>query len=337
MNNLKRFFLVFGCLLLATFSLSSRAQPISFSGNLDFIEEDTGGGVYSGVPLGTLFTGTIDPSTGSGEISDGTTVTSFSCCIAAGGLDVSNDGALDSETAELINLLVGEPLFSTGQLVDTIDIEGDTNTPGGGRIEVGLSFLFPADTFDDDSPENYPFDPNDLLLSVFFIVEEDSGGDNDVYAAVGLLLDTPPAKGTLNTDGSETSAVISGGIKRSDGNSFADTFTAGDAIQIIANIAPAPEELGENAEIFIVVNDGANWILVTPTGLVPFDGSVGGLVAFDEFVLEASNDIDILAPFGGEFTLTSAEVGSYVFFVAYTTGGGVVTYTDEPIALNVTP
>ena len=327
---------IFACFLfLVSLATDSDGQEINFSGTLGLILEDTGGGIYSGVPQGTLFTGSVDPRTGDVEISDGSKATQISCCIFAEALSVSNDEMLDDETATLLNMLVGDSIFSAGQLIDGIDIEGDANTLGNGRIEVGLSFLFPGDTFNDESPENYPFDPNDLLLSLFFIVEEDNVGE-DVYSAVGLLIDTPPARQTRNADGSETTAVISGGVKLSGSNSFANTFNAGEAIQIIADIVPEPEEVGEQAEIFVVANDGANWILITQSGLVPFDGTVDGLIAFDDLVLEASNSIDILGPFGGEFTLTVAEVGNYLFFVAYTTGDGVVTYNSEPIELSVT-
>ena len=173
-------------LFFALASLDAYAAAINFSGQLDVIQVNNGGGVYSGTALGTNFFGAIDDVTASGNISDGTTLTSFSCCIAAGGLAVSNDLALDAETAALLNTLLGSSMFSEGDLIDGIDIEGDEFTSGGGRIEVGLSYIFDASTFIDDSPANYPFDPNDVLLALFFIFEEDATG-GDVYSGVGKL------------------------------------------------------------------------------------------------------------------------------------------------------
>ena len=72
---------------------------LSFSGHLDIIELDAGGGVYSGTLIGNIFFGFIDDVSFGGEISNDTTLTSFSCCIAAGGLSVSNDDVLDSDGA----------------------------------------------------------------------------------------------------------------------------------------------------------------------------------------------------------------------------------------------
>ena len=51
------------------------AADISFSGQLDVVQEDLGGAVYSGVPVSTVFSGAINDVTFSGFISDGTTIT----------------------------------------------------------------------------------------------------------------------------------------------------------------------------------------------------------------------------------------------------------------------
>jgi hypothetical protein len=165
---------------------------INFSGQLDYVALDAGGAVYSNVPLGTDFFGAIDDVTFSGFISDGTTLTPFGCCIAAGGLSVENNKALDASEAMILNAL-GLTL-SAGDEVDSINIEGDVLTASGGRIEIGLSYIFDASIFSDDSLSNYPFDPNDLDLALFFIAEFDTLG-KEIYSAVGLInqfIDVPP-------------------------------------------------------------------------------------------------------------------------------------------------
>jgi len=166
------------------------AAVINFSGQLDVIDLDDGG-VYSGTPLGTTFFGSIDDVTSSGKISDGTTLTSFNCCIAAGGLTVSNNFALDADEAALLNALTGSQRYSAGDILDGVNIEGDiaTSTETDGRIEIGLSYLFDADTFNNENPDNYPFDPNDVQVALFFIYEEDSG--EGIYSAVGELNAVP--------------------------------------------------------------------------------------------------------------------------------------------------
>jgi hypothetical protein len=174
---------------------SASAAAINFSGPLDVIDLDTGSGVYSGTPIGTNFSGFIDDVSANGEITDGTTITLFSCCLAAGGLSVDNDIILDAADASFLNTVLGSPLFSSGDMVDIINIEGDAATAAGGdaRIEIGLSYIFAGNTFIDDALSNYPFNPNDVLLDLFFIAEEDFFGD-DIYSAVGQLDSPPPDK-----------------------------------------------------------------------------------------------------------------------------------------------
>lgn len=178
------------CLICAC--ASAHAAGIDFSGQLDVVLEDNGNARYSGTPLGTDFVGSIDDETFDGFIIDaiGTTNTDFTCCIAAGGLDVSNDSVLDADTAALINSIAGTS-FVAGDLMDTVDIEGDAMTPGGGRIEVGLSFVLDPLAFDNGDIANYPHGPEDVITAVFFIVESDNT-DQEIYSAIGELDDTYP-------------------------------------------------------------------------------------------------------------------------------------------------
>lgn len=171
---------------------SVQAATIQINGTLGFVITDQGGGVYSGSPVGTPFSGFIDDTSFGGQISDGTTSISFGCCIAAGGLQVFNDHAIDSPTALLLNFLTGTSAFQAGQIYDTVDIEGDVATAGGGRIEIGVSYLLDAGAFADSSSSNYPFDPADLRLAAFFIFEED-GTSQAIYESVGLLPVPEPA------------------------------------------------------------------------------------------------------------------------------------------------
>ena len=112
----------------------THAASLNFSGQLDIVVEDNGAAVYSGFPIGTDFAGSIDDVTFDGFVSDavGTTVTEFSCCIAAGGLGVANDQALDAADAALLNSVAGTS-FVAGDLIDAINIEGDALTSGGGE------------------------------------------------------------------------------------------------------------------------------------------------------------------------------------------------------------
>lgn len=177
--------------LLAGAATAADAATIAIQGSLGFVS-DQGGGVYSGVGVGGAFSGFIDDVTFAGRVSDGATLTSFGCCIAAGGLSIQNDITIDSTTAALLNALTGTSAFSAGQMFDGVDIEGDVATAGGGRIEVGVSYLLDASAFADGSASNYPFDPADLRVALFFIHEEDDAG-LDLYDGIGLLTTVPEA------------------------------------------------------------------------------------------------------------------------------------------------
>ena len=138
---------------LAAMSLSASAATIPINSARGYVLPDNGG-VYSGTPLGTLFSGSIDDATFSGELSDGTTSVSFGCCIAAGGLEIFNDQAIEAVEAGVPNFLTQSNLFQAGQLYDSVNIEGDAAVAGGGRIEIGISYLRDASAFSDTSLGN---------------------------------------------------------------------------------------------------------------------------------------------------------------------------------------
>jgi hypothetical protein len=169
---------------------TSTAANIGFNGQLGFIEVDSGSGVYSGVLLGTNFFGEIDDVSFNGFISDGSTPTPFGCCIAAGGLEITDNEVLDAGGAIFLNSLLGNAQYSAGDVVDIVNIEGDELTVGGGRIEVGLSYVLDPNAFASEDPSNYPFNPSDLDVALFFILEENAGG-TDIYSAGGLVSAVP--------------------------------------------------------------------------------------------------------------------------------------------------
>jgi len=149
----------------------------------------------------------------------------------------------------------------------------------------------------------------------------------------------PPARLTLNSDGSGTNAAIYGGVSTDNGLTYRDRVNVGEEISIFAAIVPETGEIGKLASIFVVVEGAAGYIQVTRTGLVPLVvtpdlvETASRLVPFDEIILEEQLDLDILQAFGSLLSLTSAETGYYRIFVAYSTGDGVVTYNDEAIEL----
>lgn len=192
--------------------LVASAAPLAYDGTLRVVELDTGAGTFAGTSIGATFsirTSDVraDGSFDSGSVRSGATVVPIACpgptvlevegerCSPlAAGPGFENDVVLDTDTANLLNAVFGPGTFSAGQSVDLVDLEGDSGSGGGDRLEAGLSFLFPASTysggprFQDLSP---PFDPSLATHVLFFVVEEQGG--TDVYSVLGdaTLVPTP--------------------------------------------------------------------------------------------------------------------------------------------------
>lgn len=179
-----------GALWLELAAVPVNAATIDISGALDVILVDDGTGVFAGTPNGTSFSGFISDTTFNGQLSDGSTVVNFGCCIDAGGLTIFNNEVLDADLAALFNQLAGSSIFNAGDVIDGVDIEGDAATTSGGRIEIGVSYVLPGTTFADTQPGNYPFDPSAVQLAVFFIFEENATG-TEIFNAAGPLVTTP--------------------------------------------------------------------------------------------------------------------------------------------------
>ena len=168
-----------------------QGATINFTGHLSYVEVDLGGAIYSGVTIGTIFTGAIDDKTFEGFITDGVMLTSFNSLIYAGGLEVFNDQELNDSEATSLNSLGYD--FQVGDRIDTINIEGDRFIGSDDRrIEIGLSFLFDSSTFSNNDISNYPFNSNDLKASLFFIAEFNNSGE-EIYSAVGKLYEVSVA------------------------------------------------------------------------------------------------------------------------------------------------
>lgn len=175
-------------------TVNANEGTVYFSGKLDYIEYDNGGGFYSGVAIGTDFTGNIDFNLEDcqppecvisiGFLSDGTTDTSFGCCISSRGLSVINDHVLNEDIAANLNEVVGSSKYVAGDIFDDVYISVDKITSAGGRIEIGLYYLLDSSAFSNGEISNYPFDLAFVEESLFFILEENSSGQ-EIYSGSG--------------------------------------------------------------------------------------------------------------------------------------------------------
>ena len=170
----------------------AQAKQIDFTGPLVEVEDDDGTGRYSGREKGDVFFGNIDDTTFAGSISDGAVVTSFDCCdAAASGFNLSNDAMLEDDRLDLLNQLLGTSTFGAGSIFDIVDIEGDTFIDNDNRIEVGLSYILPQDTFASDNPTDTSFDAARAFVTLYFIVEDPYNDGDIIYSAIGQVTAVP--------------------------------------------------------------------------------------------------------------------------------------------------
>ncbi|MEM7467009.1 MAG: hypothetical protein AAF387_09010 [Pseudomonadota bacterium] len=181
---------IFALAALTAFFGHVSATTIAFQGTIGIINIDDPAATFSGSPIGQSYNGEIDDASFNGFISDGLTTATFDCCLAAGGISLTNDMTLSQDDADLLNALSGSSDFMQNDLVDLVDVEGDGLVAGGGRLEVGLSYILNATAFDNEDPANYPFNENDVLITLFFVIEESALGD-ELYDVLGVVSPVP--------------------------------------------------------------------------------------------------------------------------------------------------
>jgi hypothetical protein len=166
-------------------------KPVGWTGSLTYVDIDAGGGIYAGSSLGSEFTIEIDLTTTLGRISDGATLTRFSADSSSGNtIQFTDNMVVTVEDADWINAVAGTN-FSSGDVVDIVELSGDAETESGGRIDIGVIDVLDAAAFSGVGPTTYPPDSRDLLTRFFFIEELD-GMDVGIYSAGGTISDVNP-------------------------------------------------------------------------------------------------------------------------------------------------
>jgi len=227
---------------------------LSFTGEITFIGVDKGDQTYSGVSLGDVFHGEMNLLSSNGYISDGALVTEFGCCLSEPpGLLITNDEVLIAEDAEIINDITGTS-FSAGDTIDSIGIEGSVNTANGPFV-VGLYFVVDSSAFENESRDNYPPDPSDVLASAFYIVEEQA-------PSLTISFDTFD---NLYPDSIGIDVIVTDELV---GRSLVDPFTDGVSVPVSVNL--------DADGTLDLTFDGVAIFTDLPTGFVSKSGDVFG-------------------------------------------------------------
>jgi hypothetical protein len=102
---------------------------------------------------------------------------------------------------------------------------------------------------------------------------------------------TPPALNTNIFGQGSSAAVFRGGATVSRGANFLSEVPADQKAGLIWDLLPAPEDVSQEADIYMVVNSGPNWFMRTPSGFVRWDTTVGNLVPYGSAVLSAKEKV----------------------------------------------
>lgn len=174
------------CVCLLCFCTLAQASNLTFNGHIYAVFEDQGGAIYSGAAENMLFSGAINDATLEGFIADLMTNTPVHCCIGKeDGLLFENNEPLEPENATLLNTLTGSS-YSAGDPIDLIIFEGGAATAGGGVFFLEVVMVFDANTYASNGLGDYPPDPDDILVSLFFI-EELNGQEDTIFEAIGVI------------------------------------------------------------------------------------------------------------------------------------------------------
>lgn len=207
-------------ILLAILAVTAptHAAVVSFSGSVVQVDTDSGTGQLAGTTLGTMFTAMfsypdsagpstiVEPNEADYELSGSASLTRTGGSIISGteiNVIIQDDFPLESDAADLINLLIGPvPPAVGGEPVDTWSIsalqtgafEQDPNPADGDDTELlfnGVLFEFVLLSLDDslyDSLAYRPLPPGfgDVPVRAFLLTEADSDG-SVLFEGIGLL------------------------------------------------------------------------------------------------------------------------------------------------------
>jgi hypothetical protein len=299
---------------------------VEFTGQLDTVLIDNGNTRYSGVPVGTTFSGSVEYGTENqatlieqnpGEsifefpfnafITDGTTLTSSNDRTV---IEIVNDGGVEiAEDAALINSLLGTNLM-VGDPLDLIVITGDSELPNGNIVLFGVFTLsLDASAFNNTDFSNFPQDPETIDLAAF-VIEETDDQENVLFLAAGVIDLDDLGSGRVPHPVPDIFTVL-------EGNSLSGNLTSnddlGDGLGSVALETPASNGT-------LVLNSDGNFTYAP-------DGP--GTDTFSYSLTDADGDASSPA----RVTITTAPDPSLAIIVNIDAGGDFAQQLDDAISL----
>lgn len=146
---------------------------------------------------------------------------------------------------------------------------------------------------------------------------------------------SPPPKLTSNIDGENSDATISGGTRLIGTTDYSEIFKVGDSVEILATLEPDSADIGNAANVYLIVSTDTGLFQATPSGLVDFDGSEAGLIPLTEITLRAVSEVNLTELMGGQINFNESEIELYEIFIGYAAEDSAISFTVEPIVIDV--
>ncbi len=163
-------------------------------------------------------------------------------------------------------------------------------------------------------------------------------GSASGLAHLEVKVNAPPVLNPGDNDGSGSKSLFRGGASSDGGETYFkdNAFSVGESLNIVFVITPRRSDTGEQVDVVVAARETSapeSVVLLTPSGLVPWDGET--LFFFKQDLTLERNSFINLTP--EPITLWPAEVGSYELFIGYLLADGELLYHPEPLKIQVAP
>lgn len=170
------------------------------------------------------------------------------------------------------------------------------------------------------------------LVAVVLIALLGPSTDNRVLAQTATLTELgglrvpPPGSGSVDTN-----ATFAIGMTTDNGLSWRSGATPTDALQIVGKLRPEATQIGQQADIYLVVKTGASFLMRKTDGaFTQWSGSTAELVPYKrQTTLTAETSVDL---YTGKLGIS----GEFQLFVGYRGADGLLRYSPRPFVLTST-
>lgn len=179
------------------------------------------------------------------------------------------------------------------------------------------------------------------ILANTYVIPEKCAGNVGGYSLTVSSTGLPLLGSVKNAAGGTViaNAVFTGGATADAGGSFATTFTATQAIDVLAHITPDPVHVGEQGSVYVlaVLGDGRQFMKDSTGRFVPFAGGLTNLVPLRTGQLAAEEAIAVASGLRGDVSGLRGHTISVFTGYALASAPQEIWYGSTPIRFTINP